>query len=64
MSYRQLASVRAVPTHVSRRLIYTLVQGHIRKLEGLSPEVDELAAEAVEQYSEEAPLLGPDTNHA
>ncbi|KAF5364218.1 hypothetical protein D9756_000716 [Leucocoprinus leucothites] len=45
-------------------LIYTLVQGHIRKLEGFSPEVDELAAEAVEQYDEEAPLLGSDTSHS
>jgi len=46
------------------RLIYTLVQGHIRKLEGFPPEVDELAAEAIEQYDEEAPLLSSDTNHS
>lgn len=31
---------------------------HIRHLEGLSPEVDELAAEAVEDAAEGAPLLG------
>jgi len=44
-------------------LIYYLIQGHIRKLEGFPPEVDELAAEAIEEYNEEAPLLGTDTNH-
>lgn len=33
------------------------MQAHIRKLEGLSPEVDELAAEAVEDAAEGAPLL-------
>jgi len=37
-------------------LVYTSVQNHIRNLSGISPEVDELAAEAVED-SEEAPLL-------
>lgn len=31
---------------------------HIRHLEGLSADVDELAAEAVEDASEGAPLLG------
>ncbi|KAF8826653.1 hypothetical protein HHX47_DHR5000185 [Lentinula edodes] len=39
-------------------LVYTLVQTHIRKLEGVSPAVDELAAEAIEDFDEEAPLLG------
>jgi len=43
-------------------LIYSLVQGHIRKLEGFPPEVDELAAEAIEEYDEAAPLLGTDIN--
>ncbi|KAJ4466495.1 Golgi apparatus membrane protein TVP38 [Lentinula aciculospora] len=38
-------------------LVYTLVQNHIRKLEGVSPAVDELAAEAIEDFDEEAPLL-------
>ncbi|KAJ6538589.1 hypothetical protein B0H10DRAFT_2140528 [Mycena sp. CBHHK59/15] len=36
-------------------LVYRLVQKHIRQLSGLSPETDELAAEALED--EEAPLL-------
>jgi hypothetical protein len=45
-------------------LIYTLVQSHIRKLEGFPPEIDELAAEAIEECDEEAPLLAPDTNHS
>ncbi|KAJ6509944.1 hypothetical protein C8R47DRAFT_1096081 [Mycena vitilis] len=36
-------------------LVYTLVQRHIRRLSGLSPEVDELAAEALDD--EDAPLL-------
>ncbi|KAK7049605.1 Tlg2-vesicle protein [Paramarasmius palmivorus] len=40
-------------------LVYTLVQRHIRKLEGLPRDVDELAAEAIEDFDEEAPLLGP-----
>lgn len=38
--------------------MYVLVQGHIRNLPGFAPEVDELAAEAIEDF-EEAPLLSP-----
>ncbi|KAF9469104.1 Golgi apparatus membrane protein TVP38 [Collybia nuda] len=38
-------------------LVYTLVQSHIKKLEGIPPEVDELAAEAIEDFGEEEPLL-------
>ncbi|KAF5369998.1 hypothetical protein D9758_001141 [Tetrapyrgos nigripes] len=38
-------------------LVYTLVQSHIRKLQGVPPEVDELAAEAIEEFDEEDPLL-------
>lgn len=34
------------------------MQAHIRHLDGMSPEVDELAAEAVESAGEGAPLLG------
>ncbi|KAJ7507704.1 hypothetical protein B0H11DRAFT_1968193 [Mycena galericulata] len=37
-------------------LVYTSVQNHIRKLSGLSPETDELAAEALED-TEETPFL-------
>lgn len=33
------------------------MQSHIRNLKGISPEVDELAAEAVEDAGEGAPLL-------
>ncbi|KAF8165439.1 Golgi apparatus membrane protein TVP38 [Crassisporium funariophilum] len=44
--------------------VYTLVQSHIRHLEGFSPEVDELAAEAIEDYDEEAPLLSPSQSRA
>jgi hypothetical protein len=36
--------------------VYRQVRQRIRHLEGISPEVDELAAEAIED--EEAPLLG------
>ncbi|PPQ64701.1 hypothetical protein CVT24_008328 [Panaeolus cyanescens] len=39
--------------------VYNSVQSHIRHMEGFPPEVDELAAEAVEDYDEEAPLLSP-----
>ncbi len=39
------------------RTVYNLVQSHIRKLDDFPPEVDELAAEAIEHYDEEAPLL-------
>ncbi|KIM46283.1 hypothetical protein M413DRAFT_441372 [Hebeloma cylindrosporum] len=39
--------------------VYNLVQSHIRHLDGFPPEVDELAAEAIEDYDEEAPLLSP-----
>lgn len=34
------------------------MQSHIRNLKGISPEVDALAAEAVEDAGEGAPLLG------
>lgn len=33
------------------------MQSHIRHLHGISPDIDELAAEAVEEASEGAPLL-------
>ena len=39
------------------RWVYTLVQRHIRHLEGIPAEVDESAAEAIEEFDEEAPLL-------
>ncbi|KAI0693579.1 hypothetical protein BC835DRAFT_1067469 [Cytidiella melzeri] len=38
-------------------LIYRSMQSHIRHLEGMPPDVDELAAEAVEDAEEGAPLL-------
>lgn len=38
-------------------LVYNLVQNHIRHLEGISPDVDELAAEAIEDFDEEDPLI-------
>ncbi|KAJ3528280.1 hypothetical protein NM688_g8019 [Phlebia brevispora] len=38
-------------------VIYRSMQAHLRKLDGISPEVDELAAEAVEEAIEGAPLL-------
>lgn len=41
------------------RWVYTLVQNHIRHLDGVSQETDELAAEAIEDLDEEAPLLRP-----
>lgn len=34
------------------------MKGHLRHLEGLPADVDELAAEAVEDAAEGAPLLG------
>ena len=34
------------------------MQSHIKHLDGVPPEVDELAAEAVEEDGEGAPLLG------
>ncbi|KAF8812349.1 Golgi apparatus membrane protein TVP38 [Phlegmacium glaucopus] len=43
--------------------VYTLVQNHVRHLDGFPAEVDELAAEAIEEFGEEAPLLSP-TPHA
>ncbi|KIY73658.1 Golgi apparatus membrane protein TVP38 [Cylindrobasidium torrendii FP15055 ss-10] len=38
-------------------LVYTLVQKHIRELEGIPADIDELAAEAIEDFDENAPLL-------
>ena len=45
------------------RVIYRLMQAEIRKTRGIPPEIDELAAEAIENLEEE-PLLGrdPDDN--
>jgi len=43
--------------------VYTLVQRHIRHLAGFPAEVDELAAEAVEDFDEEAPLLSSTHAH-
>jgi len=39
-------------------IIYRLMTSHIRQLKGISPEIDELAAEAIEEAEEGAPLLG------
>ncbi|THV08653.1 Golgi apparatus membrane protein TVP38 [Dendrothele bispora CBS 962.96] len=38
-------------------LVYTLVQSHIRTLQGIPTDVDEQAADAIEDFDEEAPLL-------
>ncbi len=46
-------------SRTSSRLVYTLVQKHILELEGVPPEVDRMAAEALEEYDEGAPLLKP-----
>ncbi|KAJ3573883.1 hypothetical protein NP233_g2150 [Leucocoprinus birnbaumii] len=43
-------------------LMYGLVQNHIRNLNGPPSEVDEFAAEAVEHYDEETPLMQSDGN--
>jgi hypothetical protein len=40
------------------RIIYRSMQSHIRNLDGIPPAVDELAAEAVDEAGEGAPLLG------
>ena len=39
------------------RFIYRSMQNHLRKLDGISPDIDELAVEAVEDAAEGAPLL-------
>ena len=39
------------------RWVYTLVQRHIRHLEGIPAEIDQSAAEAIEEFDEEVPLL-------
>ena len=49
---------RGTHLHVLDRIVYRSMQAHIRKLDGLPPEVDELAAEAIEDAIEGAPLLG------
>lgn len=40
------------------RIIYRSMQAHIRHIEDLPSDVDELAAEAVDEAAEGAPLLG------
>ncbi|KAJ7591163.1 Golgi apparatus membrane protein TVP38 [Mycena floridula] len=42
---------------VASWLVYSLVQKEIRTLEGVDPDVDRLAAEAIEEFDEQAPLL-------
>ncbi|KAI0776020.1 Golgi apparatus membrane protein TVP38 [Trametes elegans] len=45
---------------VASWIIYRAMRNEIRHLQGISPEIDELAAEAIEEAAEEgAPLLGP-----
>ncbi|CCM04818.1 uncharacterized protein FIBRA_07011 [Fibroporia radiculosa] len=39
-------------------VIYRAMTTEIRRLQGLSPRIDELAAEAIEEAEEDAPLLG------
>lgn len=41
------------------RYIYRLMRREILHLEGIPPEIDELAEEAIEEAAEGAPLLGP-----
>jgi len=43
---------------VSSWLVYRLMQKHIRQLEGLPEETDQLAASAISDIEEGAPLLG------
>jgi len=43
---------------ITAGIIFRAMQAHIRHLEDLPPDVDELAAEALEEASEGAPLLG------
>lgn len=56
-----------LPTNASKksnktyRSVYSMVQKHIRHLKGISPEVDELAAEAIEDYGENDPLIRPNS---
>jgi hypothetical protein len=58
-------SVHGVPTCLINvltglmlRFVYRQVRQRIRQLEGISPVVDELAAEALEDTGEDEPLLG------
>ena len=39
------------------RWVYSLVQRHIRHLEGIAVEVDESAAEAIDEFDERTSLL-------
>ncbi|KAI0921307.1 Tlg2-vesicle protein [Taiwanofungus camphoratus] len=39
-------------------IVYRAMQAEIRRLQGVSPEIDELAVEAIEEAEEGAPLLG------
>lgn len=38
-------------------VVYRLVQNHLRHLKGIPADIDELAAEAIEDADEGAPLL-------
>ncbi|KAJ3475058.1 hypothetical protein NLI96_g12089 [Meripilus lineatus] len=53
-----IIAVGITVTILTSWILYRSMQNHIRHLKGLSPEVDELAAEAVEEAAEGAPLLG------
>ena len=45
-------------------MVYNMVQKHIRTLEGVPADIDELAAEAIEDYGEHDPLLGSTSQDA
>ncbi len=42
---------------ILHRIIYRSMKSQLRKLDGISPEIDELAVEAVDDAAEGAPLL-------
>ena len=50
-------ALRRLDASISR-IIYRLMRREILHLQGIPPEIDELAAEAIEEAEEGAPLLG------
>lgn len=56
---RSLTSEVSSPMLMPYRIIYRAMRTEILHLQGVPPEVDELAAEALEEAEEGAPLLGP-----
>ncbi|KAG6872753.1 hypothetical protein C0995_006955 [Termitomyces sp. Mi166 len=63
-SWYTLSSISCSVISLTRgfRLVYNMIKTHVRRLQESSHEVDELAADAIEDYGEDDPLLRSSPN--